>query len=203
MLDPKFPFDHVTSVGTAFVACTYDVDIRTVRGEVAALRLVAEVRERVRAGRALRPDAAHYVDVIASDEADDVVRSIVLSQLGEHDGVDGVRTSRPPPCADAARVDPNRSPSSELAPRLATEADPGWAWLAEAFEADNAIVGRVVSLEGEDAQVDVGGAVGNMCVGPGERSVRVGDQVRVRVVMLNLARRRAELVPATEETEEE
>lgn len=190
------PFDRVTDLNV-FVACTYDVDLRTVRGETAALRLVADVLERVKAGRALRPDAAHYVNVMVSDGSDDVARSIVLSRLGENDGIDSVAVlglSAPP---DAGRADA-AGLQSALAPGAATNLEPAWARLVKAIEADSPIVARVIALEGADARVDVEGAAGTLWMKEEERPVRVGDEVRVRVVMLNVAQRRVGFVRVAE-----
>jgi hypothetical protein len=192
----KLPFDRITDLNV-FVACTYDVDLRTIRGEASALRLVADVRERVKAGRALRPDAAHYVNVMVSDASDDVARSIVLSRLGHNDGIDSVAVSGLSYPFDARRADAGGLQSALVA-EAGTDLEPGWARLAKAIEADSPIVAKVVALEGADARVDVEGAAGTLWMKEGEHPVRVGDEVRVRVVMLNVAQRRAGFVRVAE-----
>ncbi len=184
------PFDRVTLVGTSFVACTYDVDVRAVHGEDAARRLLSETRERVKAGRALKPDAAHYVNVIAADPVDDSVRRIVLPELGQNDGIDAVAVfglallaaPAPKPWTDEERA----------------SAGDAWARMSDAIQADAVLVGRVVESAGDEVRVDVDGAVGLLVRWVGEAPPKVGDTIRVRAVVLNLKQRRVEFVEVRE-----
>lgn len=198
MEETMMPFDHVANAGTSFVACMYDVDLRAVRGEVAARRLLDEIRARVKAGRGLRPDAAHYVNLTVSEHLDEAVRFIVIAQLGQGDGIDSVNVSGLPRFPAPARREPDHLQPRGDMPPAGLDEDAGWARLENAVAADSPVVATVLSLGEEGARVDVGGPMGTLWIRPGERPVHVGDEVRGRVVMLNVRQRRVELVRSPE-----
>lgn len=180
-------FDRVTILGDQLVVCTYDVDLREVRGEEAGRGLVAIVRARVAAGRAERPDAAaHHVHVLLTDDTDEVARGVVLSSLGDRDGVDSVAVFGASLEEGSHAADADASASAAEAP----SPSPAWSKLESAIALDRAI------LAGEDVRVDVDGAEGSLALAPEDWPIRVGEQVRVRVVMLNVRMRRATFVLA-------
>jgi hypothetical protein len=191
------PFDDETGVGTAFVACTYRVDMRGLRGEDAGLLLLEQVRERVRAGRVLRPDAAHYVELVEAEDADEAARIALVSQLGERDGIDGVK-------AQLRRGWPSKAPAvvKNQEPNVvdAGHVNGPWRRLAHALENDMPLVGKVISVSVESdvprvAMVDINGARGILHLGP-EEFAKAGDEVDLHLIVFNLKNRRAEFVTA-------
>jgi hypothetical protein len=71
-----------------------------------------------------------------------------------------------------------------------------WTSLARALDAETLPVGRVISVDQDTAQVDVQGAVGTLQIAPDDRTVSVGNEIRLKCIVFNLKARRAEYVTA-------
>jgi hypothetical protein len=168
--------------------------MRGLRGEGAALLLPETVRERVRAGRALRPEATHYVELVEAEDADDAARTALVANLGDHDGIDGVRARIPqrmaPSVVETSPVPVNAGLAEVEAP---------WGRLARALENDEPLVGKVLSVSVEPdgarvALVDIEGATGTLRLGPQDVGVKKGDEVGLHLIVFNLKKHRAEFV---------
>lgn len=83
------PFDCVVPAAHG-IACLYDVRVENLADESAGARLVASVRARVRGGRAVHPDAAHYVNLHVGRNAAVAAQQLVARSLGDGDGIDSV-----------------------------------------------------------------------------------------------------------------
>lgn len=82
-------FDSIVPAARG-VACLYDVRVEDLADETAGARLVAIVRARVRGGRAVHPDAAHYVNLRVGRNAAIAAQQLVARSLGDGDGIDSV-----------------------------------------------------------------------------------------------------------------
>lgn len=145
----------------------------------------------------MRPEAAHYVNVIASESVDEAVRTVLLSELGSHDGVDSVAVSGVSPF-DAGAPDFERlnSAAVEDLERNAAGAGGGWEKVATAAQTDSVLIGEVTAVLHGEIRVTIEGAVGLLRDAKGEKPPEIGDKLRVRVIMLNLNRRVLEVMRA-------
>lgn len=75
---PRPPYDATFPLGPDVVACVYDVGCRASTDVAAATALAQELRARLQAGRAERPHACHYVNLVG--ERPDVPGFAVLPQ---------------------------------------------------------------------------------------------------------------------------
>jgi hypothetical protein len=171
----------------------YVVDVRGISGVEAARQLLSTTRARVRAGRELRPEAAHYVEVIASGAVDDALRGELLSKLGDHDGVDSVSVSGPP--ADVGTLG-SESPSAAVgqSPTQGGESrGGGWSTVVDAAQRGSTLVGTIVSSQAGDVRVDIDGALGLLRDWEGALP-KIGETIRVRVIVLKVKQRRLEVM---------
>lgn len=186
------PYNRIVDTG-AFSACVYDVNARGTRTRDDAERLLTTTRERVRRGRASRPNDAHYVSVIVDGDVTEVVREGLIEKLGNGDGVDSV-------AVEGARVE--HAPTDALAERsrreeneLLSRMEAGWSRVRRAVETDTPLEATVIEVGSSEPRVEIEGAVGDLTRHPNASQLRVGDHVRVRVIALNLRTRMLVLMP--------
>src|SRR5262249_11791523 len=147
-------FDRVTRMGPALEACIYELDVREVRGAEAARQLLSRTRERVRAGWALRPEAAHYVNVTAAEPVDEAVRTEMRAKLGDHDGIDSVAvTGLDAGDGDSALFDDLFAESGQQATADAAHLGRGWARVVDAMQRDAPLVATVLTSGRDEIRV--------------------------------------------------